>query len=320
MGSTRALNRGVRVIGIFDIFTNNNAEDAANAQKAGLTAGYNAASDFLGQGRNALTTNYTAGLSPFLQNYGQASGQTQQSYDAIANALGLNGASGSAAAKASFTNAPGYQAALDAANENTLRNASRTGDLRSGATNIDLSNNAQNLQNQQWNNYTTNLMNLLSGGQNAATSAAYGAGNLYSGLGNALNSSYGNQAELAWNKETGTGNANANAALAGNNASANGLNAIMQGAGLAAQFAPFIFSDARVKEDIEPVGELYDGTNIYRYRYKGDPSARTHIGVMAQEIEGDRPDAVAEFGGVKAVDYGKATDFAAGLAKMLEAA
>ena len=307
-------------MGLFDIFSNDNAEEAARAQTEGLVRGYGAASDLLGQGRDALTSNYTSGLSPFLQNYSQASGQTQQSYTALANALGLNGTAGSDAAKAQFTNAPGYQAALDAANENTLRNASRTGDLRSGATNIDLSNNAQNLQNQQWNNWTSQLMSLLSGGQGASSSAASGIGSLYAGLGTGLNNSYGSQAELAWNKETGVGNANANAALAKNNASANGLNAIMQGAGMATQLLPFVFSDARVKEDIEPVGELYDGKNIYRYRYKGDPSATVHIGVMAQEVEETDPDAVVEFGGIKAVDYGKATDFAAGLAHMLEAA
>lgn len=70
-------------------------------------------------------------------------------------------------------------------------------------------------------------------------------------------------------------------------------------------------SDMRAKEDIKPVGMLFEGTNVYAFRYKGDPTHRTHIGLMAQEVEQSRPDAVHEIGGVKFVDYGKATERAA---------
>jgi hypothetical protein len=71
-----------------------------------------------------------------------------------------------------------------------------------------------------------------------------------------------------------------------------------------------IFSDAHVKEDIAPVGMLYDTTPIYSYRYikEIDPTQKKHIGVMAQDVEKRRPDAVHEIGGVKAVDYGAATE------------
>ena len=61
-------------------------------------------------------------------------------------------------------------------------------------------------------------------------------------------------------------------------------------------------SDVRVKEDIKKVGKLDDGTNIYKYRYKGQPLV--HMGVMAQEVEQTNPDAVAELdSGVKVVNY-----------------
>ena len=61
-------------------------------------------------------------------------------------------------------------------------------------------------------------------------------------------------------------------------------------------------SDERVKEDIEKVGKV-DGQNIYRFRYKsGGPM---QLGVMAQEVEDDHPEAVREIGGVKHVDYGR---------------
>lgn len=65
-------------------------------------------------------------------------------------------------------------------------------------------------------------------------------------------------------------------------------------------------SDERAKEDIREVGKTHDGQKIYSYRYKGDP--RTQIGLLAQEVEEDHPEAVHEgFGGLKHVDYREAT-------------
>ena len=74
-------------------------------------------------------------------------------------------------------------------------------------------------------------------------------------------------------------------------------NLLMAGIGYAA-------SDIRVKENIELEGE-FKGFNVYSFNYKesfSDPSIR-HIGLMAQEVERKRPDAVMEFNGVKHVNY-----------------
>jgi hypothetical protein len=72
-------------------------------------------------------------------------------------------------------------------------------------------------------------------------------------------------------------------------------------------------SDARMKDNIEQVGELYDGQPVYRYNMKG--SSKTQLGLMAQDLEHNgHGDAVAGLGGVKMVDYKRATDVAAGLA------
>ena len=74
-----------------------------------------------------------------------------------------------------------------------------------------------------------------------------------------------------------------------------------------------MFSDERMKDNIEQVGELYDGQPIYRYNMKGSP--KTQIGLMAQDLERNgHADAVAGLGGLKMVDYKRATDVAAGLA------
>jgi hypothetical protein len=65
-------------------------------------------------------------------------------------------------------------------------------------------------------------------------------------------------------------------------------------------------SDERAKENITPIGKTNDGQTIHRYNYKGDP--RTQIGLIAQEVEKHHPDAVGLAGGLKTVNYDKATE------------
>lgn len=66
-------------------------------------------------------------------------------------------------------------------------------------------------------------------------------------------------------------------------------------------------SDRRTKEDIEKVGKTSDGQNIYSYAYKADPSHQKHVGLLAQEVEKSKPEAVITGpGGLKFVDYARA--------------
>ena len=81
------------------------------------------------------------------------------------------------------------------------------------------------------------------------------------------------------------------------------LGATLAAAGTAGKF---MASDARVKANKERVGALNDGTPVYAFNYLGDPLTR--IGLIAQDVEKRRPDAVREIDGVKAVDYDKATE------------
>jgi len=69
------------------------------------------------------------------------------------------------------------------------------------------------------------------------------------------------------------------------------------------------FSDKRLKEDIEPIGETYDGQKIVKFRYKGESGKQ--IGLIAQDVEKRHPEAVGLAGGYKTVDYDKATKHAA---------
>lgn len=69
------------------------------------------------------------------------------------------------------------------------------------------------------------------------------------------------------------------------------------------------FSDRRLKDDVAPIGKTFDGQTIYRYKYKGDD--RTQIGLMADEVQKRKPEAVGLHDGYKTVDYEEATEDAA---------
>jgi outer membrane immunogenic protein len=69
-------------------------------------------------------------------------------------------------------------------------------------------------------------------------------------------------------------------------------------------FQPIITSDIRLKRDIALVARLDDGLGLYRYRYLW--SDTVYVGVMAQEVALDHPDAVVRDPfGYLLVDYSK---------------
>jgi Chaperone of endosialidase len=83
----------------------------------------------------------------------------------------------------------------------------------------------------------------------------------------------------------------------------------------------FGLSDEEAKENIHQVGELYDATPVYLFNYKSDPTDSPQMGVMAQDVEKIRPDAVTprQGDGYKYVDYAKATERSRHIADMLRA-
>lgn len=80
-------------------------------------------------------------------------------------------------------------------------------------------------------------------------------------------------------------------------------------------------SDRDVKEEIERIGKMEDGTPLYSYRYFFDPKGTVRFGPMAQDIEKRNPEAVTELwpGGAKVVNADLATRLSRALA-MKEAA
>jgi hypothetical protein len=78
-------------------------------------------------------------------------------FDMYKNSLGLNGQGGYDAALGAFQQGPGYQFALDQANQNVLRNSAALGGVASGNTMMGLSDRAQQLQNMEFGNWQDRL-------------------------------------------------------------------------------------------------------------------------------------------------------------------
>lgn len=76
--------------------------------------------------------------------------------------------------------------------------------------------------------------------------------------------------------------------------------------GLASLFKGVTLSDKTAKKDIKRVGKL-KGHALYEYRYRGKhDDGERHIGVLAQEVEKRRPDAVVKGAdGLRRVNYGE---------------
>lgn len=64
----------------------------------------------------------------------------------------------------------------------------------------------------------------------------------------------------------------------------------------------FKLSDRRMKKDIEMIGHASNGLPVYVYRYIGEDGPR-EVGLMAQDVEAFRPEAVATIAGLKHVNY-----------------
>lgn len=71
------------------------------------------------------------------------------------------------------------------------------------------------------------------------------------------------------------------------------------GSGLGSLFA---FSDARLKENIEHIGDE-NGFPVYKFNYVNIPE-KTYIGVMAQDVKEIMPEAIVESEGFMKVNYG----------------
>jgi len=150
----------------------------------------------------------------------------------------------------------------------------------------------------------TNMLNALGGQQTAQSQAQLNA--LYNQW--LMAQQYPFQTTALVNSTMGAAQAGApqtSTTMAPDNTGYGVLGALIGAGGAAA--GGYLRSDERVKTDIAVVGKMKDGLPVYRYRYKDDPTNVVRMGLMAQDVEQVHPEAVKEFGGVKHVNYDKAT-------------
>lgn len=209
---------------LLDLFTNNAAQQAANAQEQALAQGLSQYTSQVNAGNKNLLSNYTSALQPYLQNYSQA----QQGTTALGNALGLNGAAGNQSGLSTLQSTPGYQFSLQQGDNATNAAAAASGTLGSGNQQIALSNYNQGLAQNTYNSYVSQLQPYLG----YSTGSANGIGNTYTGLGNQLNANNLALGGTELNVAASQGNAQANADLAQNQAAANVLDLLGGVAGL----------------------------------------------------------------------------------------
>jgi len=204
-------------MGIFDIFTNDAAKNAAqqNTQlynQYGTTAN-NALGTYDTNANNIYGSAYNTGTN-YLTGYGDkaAGAVTTGANNAIGaytplsdlatkyggatnlylDALGVNGAAGDQRAVNAFQAGPGYQFAVDEATKAAANKAASLGIAGSGNTLDEIRNRAQGFANQEYGNYLNRLGGFLPYEASTTAQAASGKAGIYGNEGSQLAGIYGN--------------------------------------------------------------------------------------------------------------------------------
>lgn len=199
--------------------------------------------------------------------YSPAMTQGLGAQNVLASALGVPGSDPGAASAGfdAYRSASGFDNILDRAMRGITGGQAAGGLLRSGSTGNAYLTRANELTQQSYGNYLQNLAGLSSLGLNA--------GGLVANAGQTSTSTGGRPST-----------AGAIASTVGGIAS--------------------IFSDRRMKTDIEKIDEMPDGLGVYRFRYLGQ--LVKNVGVMADEVAKLRPWALGpKVAGFATVNYGE---------------
>lgn len=168
--------------------------------------------------RAALATYQTQGLGAldsglssskgYLDNAGSIFSGLQGKYGAgtglYLDALGVNGADGTSRAKSAFTTSPGYDQGITAGLDAINRRRAGAGMLDSGNADQDAMTFAQNAQNQQYNNWLSNLGGLI----NPEVASASGTAGNMTNLSNLYQNDASNRIGLYGNVASGNIGAN----------------------------------------------------------------------------------------------------------------
>jgi hypothetical protein len=251
--------------------------------------------------KNSLNTQYGNAKQEYNTNYYDPYTKSGDAANTLySNALGLNGASGNAAATQAYQTSPGYNFQLQQGTQALDRSAAGAGLFGSGNAATALTQYGQGLANQDYGNWLARLQGLGAQGLTAASGQTGRQGslaNIDTGLGNALAGIDINSANSIVNAYN---NANAMQESSRSSFLNNLTSGLLGGAqlGLKALSVGGLACDRNMKTDIEYIGrDETTGLDMYAYRYKSDPKTYPKvIGPMAQDVAKLYPDMVMTIG------------------------
>ena len=210
--------------------------------------------------------------------------------------LGLGAPGAEAAQIAAVEGSPTFQALLRSGEEALLQRASATGGLRGGNVQAALAQFRPQLLAQQLEDRYSKLGGLTTLGQRSA--AGVGAAGMETGT-NVANLLANRGAALAGGE---IGEAKAYSGLLNLPAQVLGMQYGARGTMGTPGFGN-LFSDRRLKTNIQRIGTRPDGLGVYEFDYIW--GGERQIGLMAQEVINVYPDAISESSGYLMVDYSK---------------
>ena len=183
-----------------------NAREASEQQIQAIMTGTKYANQRLKEGLEQ----YQGYADKALGEFAPYEGQAQNAYTTYGNALGLNGAAGTASAQGAYSASPGYQFQMDQGLQALERSASARGMLASGNTSADILGYSQGLASQDYGSWLDRLNGL---GQQGVGIAGAKAG-IQTGTGSKAYETADSRADLIYNAATSAGNSQASATAA----------------------------------------------------------------------------------------------------------
>ncbi len=295
------------------VIGSNASKSAANAQQAAADQAAAIQADAKTQALDLsgkATAQARADLQPYNAAGTQAIGGLQAGLEGVSNLV-----TNPNAQKDYITNNPFFDALSKRASTTLLNNAATKGKLASGNTAEALQNSILLLGSDLVNQNITQRQNTNNQYQalvNTGLSAAGTQANVTNSGANRDVSTVTGVANNQSNLRQDSGDAQAAGIMGSASARNNGIqgvanvatSAIGQYNGMPTQTNGSIsLCDVRAKENISEVGKLKNGLPIYKFNYKGDN--KTHLNVMAQDVEEVNPSAVTEINGFKYINMEK---------------
>lgn len=242
--------------GLFDIFSNRPARDAAAAMTRNLQAGETKARGDITGGLGQAQGYYDRALE-YYNPVETSLGTGDRGYGAYADAVGLNGPEGAGRAMEGFKTAnPSFNFDLSTGIDALTRAGNATG-AAVGNVLTRAQEYGTNLANKTYGDYVSRLSPYLNQpGQRLALAGAQ-AGNLQ-GAGNLAYGAGGQLGNLAMTTAQGIGQAQRDAELARYGTSANALGALMSGANLLTRGFGFGGGGGSGSSPFNPLGNLFN--------------------------------------------------------------